>query len=381
MSNTIKTNYYDSFRCKADGCSLTCCQEWRIPIDEKTAEKWKEARLDGVPKNLCHYLEKEEDDYIMTLNEEKKCPFLNNEKLCKVFIELGEELLSETCIRYPRRINRFEKRTEYALDFGCPEAIDLINRDLGDNLFVEEGIEEEEVPALYELRSMMLAVLADDSYQLTERLLMLFYVLLELLGEKELSVEAVQAYETEEYFKALGQEVKKLEVDPIDTLWERNELFLDMIQNYRAQEIYVDYLEEIAQYAEGLDTYYSDAELLGKIETFEKAFLAYEGLIKNYWMSEVFASCLMEGMELKDLVVVFEWLIMAYCAMKHAIFISWLREDQQVVEYTLVRKYITVLSRVTGYEQEDILDYLENSFEDVILEWGYLALILGKERL
>ncbi len=381
MSNTIKTNYYDSFRCTASGCSLTCCQEWRIPIDEETAEKWKAARLSGVSEALCHYLEKEEDDYIMTLDKGKKCPFLNKDKLCKVVIELGEELLSETCIRYPRRINSFTKRTEYALDFGCPEVIDLIYQDLGDNLFVEEGTEEEEISPLYELRSMMLAVIADESYSLTERLLMIFYVLLELLGEREITVEAVQAYETEEYFTALGQELRSMEVDPIETLWERNELFLDMIQNYRAQEIYVDYLEEIAQYAEGLEDHYSDVELIEKIDAFEKTFATYKRLIHNYWMSEVFASCLMEGMELKDLIIVFEWLVMSYCAMKHAIFLSWLMENRQEVEYGVVRKYITILSRVTGYEQEDILDYLENSFEDVILEWGYLALILGKERL
>ena len=33
---------------------------------------------------------------------------------------------------------------------------------------------------------------------------------------------------------------------------------------------------------------------------------------------------------------------------------------------------------MTGYEEADIYEYLENSFEELIWEWGYLALITGK---
>ena len=32
---------------------------------------------------------------------------------------------------------------------------------------------------------------------------------------------------------------------------------------------------------------------------------------------------------------------------------------------------------MTGYDKEDIYEYLENSFEELIWDWGYLALIIG----
>ena len=38
---------------------------------------------------------------------------------------------------------------------------------------------------------------------------------------------------------------------------------------------------------------------------------------------------------------------------------------------------IVVLTRMTGYEEEDILEYLENSFQSPIWEWGYFALLLS----
>jgi len=37
----MKPDYYDEFQCIADACSLTCCQEWKIAVDRKTAAEWK----------------------------------------------------------------------------------------------------------------------------------------------------------------------------------------------------------------------------------------------------------------------------------------------------------------------------------------------------
>ena len=39
--NEMKPDYYDEFQCIADACSLTCCQDWKIAVDRKTAAAWK----------------------------------------------------------------------------------------------------------------------------------------------------------------------------------------------------------------------------------------------------------------------------------------------------------------------------------------------------
>ena len=44
--------------------------------------------------------------------------------------------------------------------------------------------------------------------------------------------------------------------------------------------------------------------------------------------------------------------------------------------YETVRDYMVVISRMTGYEDEDIREYLENSFAELIWDWGYFALII-----
>ena len=33
--------YYETFVCMADRCPRTCCQEWKIYVDEKTEKQWE----------------------------------------------------------------------------------------------------------------------------------------------------------------------------------------------------------------------------------------------------------------------------------------------------------------------------------------------------
>lgn len=36
----IKMNGYDTFRCIADRCSISCCEEWKISVDEESYQNW-----------------------------------------------------------------------------------------------------------------------------------------------------------------------------------------------------------------------------------------------------------------------------------------------------------------------------------------------------
>ena len=37
----FRPRYYEKFVCTADQCPRTCCQEWKIPVDEATEERWR----------------------------------------------------------------------------------------------------------------------------------------------------------------------------------------------------------------------------------------------------------------------------------------------------------------------------------------------------
>ncbi|MEF9960219.1 MAG: flagellin lysine-N-methylase [Niameybacter sp.] len=389
MTKQIKIDYYDAFRCIADKCDFSCCQEWRIAVDDETRNQWKGLKLQATQDaqseqpalTLYDCLEKEEDGHIITLNANKKCPFLNAQKLCRLVLELGEDCLSETCTKFPRRINIFEDRTEYALDFACPAVIDLIYSKVEGAKLLQEGMGKGDRSLLFAVREMMLVVMEDDTYSLPERMMIIFYVLLDLLDAKQLTKEKVKRYEDKAHLKPLVEAMGKMKFNAAYSLWERNELFLDVVHNYRKQKLYVEYLEPIAVRAERLEEAYLEVTIGEKVLAFEQVFEAYHKLVKDYVIAEIFGSSLLPEMTLTDMVIAFEWITMEYATMKQAIFLSWLEDGEKELEYKTVRHAMMIISRVTGYDQEDIKEYLENSFESTLWEWGYLALVVGNGRI
>lgn len=385
MSHIIKVNDYDTFRCIADKCSFSCCQEWKIEVDDKTAHKWEGLKLNKAQSEnevlpeltLYKCLEKEGAGQIIALKKDKACPFLNAKRLCRLVIELGEEFLSETCTTFPRQINSFENRIEYSLSTACPVVIDLLNERPVE--FYHEG--EDNTSLLYVVREMMFTLMQDEHYTLTERMMMIFYALLELLEDPKLTADKINLYTDAKQMKPLITAIRKMKFNLMDSFWERNELFLDVVDNYRKQKLYVAFLEEIATKAEQLEAFYSNNELSKKVEAFNKEFKAYERLLTNYLLTEIFANGLMADMELEDMVVAFEWITLEYATIKQAIFLKWLADGKDKLEYYTVRDYMMIVARVTGYDQSDIREYLENSFESIIWDWGYLALVVGNDIL
>ena len=115
MKREVKTDGYDTFVCIADKCSFTCCQEWKITVDDATYKKWNRLSLPMQnKKNLDQYVEQKDGARVIALNEQKQCPFLNEQKLCNLVLNFGDEVLPETCAVFPRQIHEFEDRKEYS---------------------------------------------------------------------------------------------------------------------------------------------------------------------------------------------------------------------------------------------------------------------------
>lgn len=374
MSKNFKINHYDDFKCIADQCSFTCCKEWRIAVDKDTLERWKGKTLEG--ERIHSHVVMDGGGHCIKLNDHKECPFLNDDKLCRLVVEKGEEMLSHTCTTFPRQINSFKDRTEYALDTGCPAVIDLL-KDYEGILCIQGEGREKVTDTLFDVRDFVMELLQEKSYTLPERMMMIFYVLLELSDKKKITKAAIENYKKPEVLAPLVQAIQGMKFNGMDCFLESNELFHDVVDNYRKQKLYVDYLESIAVKAENIETTYTDRTLVAKVKAFEQVAKDYENLIKNYLVSEVVANCLQEEMTLEDVLIGFEWLAMTYVTIRQAIFLKWLETGEGELTYETVRDYLTVMARVTGYGHMDIREYLENSFEEVIWEWGYLALIVG----
>ena len=358
----IKPVYYDGFRCIAGDCPITCCQEWKIAVDEATERRWQ--------ANLREKLTQKDGETVIGLTDEMKCPFLNEDKLCKLVIQYGEESLSETCTLFPRQIHDFGDRVEYSLVACCPEVVNIL-REQKDFKFTEslEGLKGQ--GSLFELRNLIFSVLTNASYRIEHAMKICFYILLDAYeqGEK-INLEPYGAQAIAELAEAIAQ----MERNPQETYAESCELFLDISENYRKEGIYKNFLEQTAGLAEQYLTEDASAE---KIAEFEQDFVKWEAWMRNYLMAEIFADFLLPDSDLEDMVVAFQWIGMEYAVVRQVIFLQYLEDKKSALAPENIRNVIVYIARMTGYDSDDIREYLENSFETLIWEWGYFALITG----
>lgn len=117
--------YYKDFKCIASECPDTCCAGWEIIIDEDTHEKYKKARgkFGDILRSKITIYEDGEPGFIL---EGDNCPFLNKNKLCDIYSELGEDSLCNTCKQFPRFIEEYGSIREIGISISCPEAARLI---------------------------------------------------------------------------------------------------------------------------------------------------------------------------------------------------------------------------------------------------------------
>lgn len=378
MKKEIKTDYYDTFTCIADKCSFTCCQDWKIAVDDDTYKKWSCLSLTNQNNHsLDQYVKQKDGTRVIALNEQKHCPFLNEQKLCNLVLQFGDEVLSETCASFPRQIHEFTDRKEYSLVSCCPEVVDLMNQQ--DKICFTKNTFGKDEDILLQIRTMMITIMQNQHFSISKSLMMIFYILLDIYQKESVLKEEIDEYKDESVLNELSDTIDNMKFLSLDTFEENNELFLDMTENYRKQEIYASHLEAIAVMAEDLSRDYDKRKMIQQLQEFEKQFSSHEKLFRNYLVVEIFSNSLMPESDLESIVAMMQWIAMEYAMMRHSIFLRWLLDEQEKLSYTMIRNIIVVISRMMGYDQEDIYEYLENSFESLIWEWGYWALLIGAE--
>lgn len=377
MKKEIKTDYYDTFTCIAGKCSFNCCQEWKIAVDDDTYRKWNNLSLTKQNNDyIDQYVKQKDGTRIIALNEQKQCPFLNEEKLCNLVLNFGDEVLSETCAVFPRQIHEFTDRTEYSLLPCCPEVVDLMNQQ--DKICFTKNMFDIDQDILVQIRTMIIEIMQNQNFSISKNMMMIFYILLDISQNKSVLKKEIDEYKDKAVLKELSDTIDNMQFLSLDTFEENNELFLDIAENYRKQELYTSYLEPIAVIAESLSRDYDKRKMIVQLQKFEKQFSSYEKLFRNYLVVEIFSNSLMPESDMESIVIMIQWIAMEYAIIRHSIFLSWLLDEQEKLSYTVVRNYIVVISRMMGYDQEDIYEYLDKSFENLIWEWGYLALLIGE---
>lgn len=115
--------FYKDFHCIGSACRDNCCIGWEIDIDDRSAAFYRE-----VSGPFGERLKKKIDweQQCFRLTEGERCPFLNEQNLCDIIIEFGEEHLCDICDRHPRFRNVLSDHTEMGIGLCCEEAVRLL---------------------------------------------------------------------------------------------------------------------------------------------------------------------------------------------------------------------------------------------------------------
>lgn len=206
MEYTIP-HYFDQFRCVASECADTCCAGWAIMIDEKSLETYK--KIDGALGNRIRNSVNWEDGSF--LQYEKRCAFLNEDNLCDLHLEGGEELLCDTCRNYPRHMEEFEGLREGSLSLSCIEAAKIILSCQEPVRFItlKDDVEEEEdeefdfllFTKLMDAREKIIGMLQNRDVDILVRMGMV----LNLAKEIQKAVDENELFRIDEMLESFGE--------------------------------------------------------------------------------------------------------------------------------------------------------------------------------
>lgn len=231
----IRPLYADRFQCIGPQCEDSCCVGWRVSIDEPTFQRYQ-AVEEGPLKVLMqtHVLRTEPraDSCLgaefasVKMLDSGDCPFLTQERLCRIQSELGEDHLSTTCSNYPRTVHTIDELREQPLSLSCPEAARLVLLDpklvdpnpASGHVITWDDRSKEQLPLhchFWAIRDFVVRLVLNRNYALWQRLFLLgiFSRRLESLQRGELNRSFAEL--VDEFAAALGAGSLRVAMDAI----------------------------------------------------------------------------------------------------------------------------------------------------------------------
>ena len=138
---TLYPSFYSRFACKAGDCVRSCCvQDWEIDIDDDTAALYQS--LEGPLGNeIRQAMRRNEETYYWDMKD-GKCPFLNNQGLCRIVLEKGEGALCDICAMHPRFFVYAGNFELAGTGLCCEKTVELLLEEEGPLVFVTDYPEE-----------------------------------------------------------------------------------------------------------------------------------------------------------------------------------------------------------------------------------------------
>ena len=335
-------DYYNNFKCIADKCSITCCQEWKIAVDDATNRKWKKL---SPPDTLS------------------TAPFSADKVSGK-----SDNLSSYTCHKDGSLVIKLDEK---------PVTFPVIS-ETRNNL-----------STAFLIRDNLIKLISDQGLSVEQTLLDGLYILLELYKNQPITNAHIQEYFSRHTLNELNTAMEDIHIPDEDTFIECNELLQDLSVNYRKEGLYTAFLQPVLTEACRYSNIYSQSDnnsISRTLQTSQKQFCSmltdYDIVFRNYLANELFSDLISPEAAstkkiIEHMIIKMQWIMIEYTAIRQSLFLWYSHNANSPLTYETIREHIVIISRMTGYDDDDIREYLENSFAKLIWDWGYAALIMG----
>lgn len=300
----LAPDYLREFHCLGNACEDNCCVGyWKIFVDKGTWLKYR--KLPPSPlkklmeKRIVRNRKQSNDENYSKINfqGEYQCPFLNQERLCRIQLEHGEQYLCNVCRTYPRYANRVGGKLEITMTLSCPEAarIALLKKDgmrfaemeidadtplLINSRLSNEVLKNTGGKYFYGLRNFTVDCLQAREYELWQRLMILglFYQTIQGYCDNKTIDEIPEAIEKYRKMVAAGMFRDMFDAIPTATVVQRK--ILKLLVDERLTTLVFDkqYMDCLIKVFLGLNYFNDSTE-----EQLEAAYrIAYEEDYKSF---------------------------------------------------------------------------------------------------
>ena len=325
--------YVDKFKCDGSKCDARCCKGWAVSIDEKTRKQYSRIKPKAAADEILSHItfNDQRKEYLVTMRGDNKfCPFLTEDNLCRLQRTYGEKFLSVTCSSFPRRTLNFGNFFERSLVLTCPVAAQMI-------LFNEKPMEFEfvEVPEkvhsnggkieiapvytgkgfaehMLEIQIAMISILQERTLTIDQRLIVLGFFLDrldELFATKKVTLEQlaeildalkklIAAYESKDF---LSEQVPLMLASVTFDAKKFVGLMLELLEslyggvNLGDDRTLLDSLVTTLEVVPDAQGQVSSADIVAKYKRLadkRKDFLSRRStVLENYLVNELFLNC------------------------------------------------------------------------------------------
>ncbi len=111
---------YASFQCMAGNCPSTCCAGWSILVDRKDFMRFQELEPEWLREDILSNIKHKDSKYYFQNTKDGKCAMLDQDGLCRIQRNTSEEMLCNTCRKYPRLIRSMGEILYLSMAASCP---------------------------------------------------------------------------------------------------------------------------------------------------------------------------------------------------------------------------------------------------------------------